>query len=86
MYITLLSTVNDHRVILNIIAPALSRPYQANPMCPEVTAQYQGKITALCFLFSSIGGVAEHCRLGNQHYVIVAAPESELKATSLQFS
>lgn len=68
-------------------APALSRrPYQANPACPEVIAPYllAEPNHSFAFLSSSIEGVAQHCGLGNQRYVSVAAPESELTATSLQ--
>ena len=48
------------------------------------TISAQGTNHSLVFVSSSIEGVAQHCGFGNQPYVIVAAPESELKATSLQ--
>lgn len=39
---------------------------------------------SLVFASCSIEGVAQLCGFGNQPYVTVAAPESALKATSLQ--
>ena len=39
---------------------------------------------SLVFVSCRIEGVAQLCGLGNQPYVTVAAPESALKATSLQ--